>query len=312
MILVTGCAGFIGSHLAERLLSDGHKVAGIDCFTDYYSKAQKEDNMKGFLKNSGFTFHNRNILDFDMGSLKDVECIFHMAAQPGVRGSWGSNFSAYVENNILATQKMLELARNIMPGRFVFASSSSIYGNTSRMPVTEDATPRPISPYGATKLAGEHLCNIYSESYGLSCTTLRYFTVYGPRQRPDMAMHRFIKSIMAGEEIQVFGDGSQTRDFTFVSDAVDAAVAAMGGRPGTYNIASGSQVRLTDVIRTIEKITGKKAIERRSEKQKGDVRDTYADIGAARKHIGYSPKTSISEGLEKEMEWFRSSALARQ
>ena len=298
--LVTGCAGFIGSHLAEKLL-ETQEVVGVDCFTDYYAREIKEANMQGFRNNPKFRFVEADIVKDDLkGLLEGVDVVYHLAAQPGVRASWGESFVIYSDNNVLGTQRMLEACKGTGIKKFVYSSSSSIYGDAESLPVKESDTPRPISPYGVTKLAGEHLCDLYFKNYEVPAVKLRYFTVYGPRQRPDMAFNRFVKAIKSGEEINVFGDGKQTRDFTHVSDIVAGTVGAgESGVPGeAYSLAGGSRISVVDVISILEEISGKKANVRHTESQKGDVRDTFADIGKSRRDFGYEPKVGVREGLK--------------
>ena len=307
--IVTGCAGFIGSHLSERLLDIGHEVIGIDCFTDYYSRKQKEENISEFINHEGFTFIEDDILNINLEKLiDDVDYIFHQAAQPGVRFSWGENFEIYTRNNILATQKILEACREHKIKKLIYASSSSVYGNIKSLPMKETDTPKPISPYGVSKLAAEHLCYLYYKNYNVPSISLRYFTVYGPRQRPDMAFYRFISAILTGDEIEIYGDGNQTRDFTFISDIIDANILAMNSEINNaevFNIGGGSRKTLNDIVKIIEDIIGKKVRVRYVEKQKGDVRHTYADISRANEELGYKPKTGIKNGLEREIEWLR-------
>ncbi len=307
--IVTGCAGFIGSHLSERLLDIGHEVIGIDCFTDYYSRKQKEENISEFINHEGFTFIEDDILNINLEKLiDDVDYIFHQAAQPGVRFSWGENFEIYTRNNILATQKILEACREHKIKKLIYASSSSVYGNIKSLPMKETDTPKPISPYGVSKLAAEHLCYLYYKNYNVPSISLRYFTVYGPRQRPDMAFYRFISAILTGDEIEIYGDGNQTRDFTFISDIIDANILAMSSEINNaevFNIGGGSRKTLNDIVKIIEDIIGKKVRVRYVEKQKGDVRHTYADISRANEELGYKPKTGIKNGLEREIEWLR-------
>lgn len=304
--LVTGCAGFIGSNLVDRLLSEGHDVVGVDCFTDYYARSMKESNLKSALSHERFTFVEGDILGNGSLSLLDaVDWVFHQAAQAGVRASWGDSFKIYSDNNILATQRLLEACRDVGIKKFVYASSSSIYGDVSTLPMNEDMSPRPISPYGVSKLAGEHLCYLYWKNFGVPTVSLRYFTVYGPRQRPDMAFHRFIKAVLAGEEIAIYGDGNQTRDFTYVSDIVSAnLLAAKSDTEGeVYNIGGGSRISVNQVIKVIETLTGSKARLKYGDAQKGDVRDTYADISKAQADLGYAPEVEIEKGLGRFVEW---------
>ncbi len=301
-VLVTGCAGFIGSHLVERLMEEGYDVIGIDCFTDYYSRRIKEENISNFANQ--IEFINENILEMDIKILDKVNYVFHLAAQPGVRASWGREFEVYTENNIMATQRLLEGVKKYGIQKFVYTSSSSVYGNVNRLPMREELYPRPYSPYGVTKLAGENLCELYRSNYGIKTISLRYFTVYGERQRPDMAFHRFIKAILDGKQIVVYGDGRQTRDFTYVGDVVDATIkAAECDATGVFNIGGGTRIKLIEAIRVIEQIIGQDAVIRFEENQKGDVRDTYADISKAQKEIEYKPKTKLKEGLKREVKW---------
>jgi nucleoside-diphosphate-sugar epimerase len=305
--LITGVAGFIGSHLAERLLADGHEVVGIDAFIDYYPRSMKEQNIEKIRSDKYFTFIEGNLLNLSLVSLLDgVDYIFHQAAQAGVRTSWGRSFSIYTDCNILATQRLLDtlLTTGQQIKRFVYASSSSVYGNTRVLPVSEATTPSPISPYGVTKLAGEHLCQLYHHNFGIPTVALRYFTVYGPGQRPDMAFHRFCKAIINGEPIHVFDDGTQTRDFTYVTDIVEANVraATFQTQGSIMNIAGGSHVTVHEVITLLEEISSTKIQVIFEPKQYGDVRDTFADISKARRLLDYRPLTSLREGLAWEFD----------
>jgi len=305
--LVTGVAGFIGSTLAERLLRDGAEVAGIDCFTDYYPRALKERNVRAVSGHPRFRFIESRIQDADLGALvADRTHIFHLAAQAGVRKSWGKDFAIYTENNIDATQRLLEAvcgARRLE--RFVYSSSSSVYGDNVPMPMKEDALPQPVSPYGVSKLAAEQLCYLYFANYGVPCVSLRYFTVYGPRQRPDMAFHRFIRATLRGEPITVYGDGEQTRDFTFVDDAVNANVlAASRGVPGrVYNIGGGSRVSVNDVLGMIGRVSGRQPHVTVDQAQKGDMRHTYADTSLARADLDFVAAVGLEDGLTAEYRW---------
>ena len=296
--LVTGCAGFIGSHLVDKLLEQGYKVVGMDCFTDYYHREIKEANISNALKNNNFELIDENILNMD--KFHEVDYVFHLAAQAGVRASWGKSFEIYTRNNIEATQKLLEFYKDREIKKFVYASSSSVYGDTE-LPMKENSLLKPVSPYGVTKLAGENLCYLYWKNYNVPTVSLRYFTVYGPRQRPDMAIHKFVKAILNDEEIAVFGDGTQTRDFTYVDDAVKANIlAAKSDSIGSvFNIGGGSRISVNKLINEIEKIVGKKARVKHVEKQKGDVRDTWADVSKAKEKLRWKPKTNIEEGLKK-------------
>ena len=305
--LVTGVAGFVGSHLAERLLADGHDVVGIDAFTDYYPRSMKERNIANIRSYGRFTFVEGNLLELSLAPLLDgVDCIFHQAAQAGVRASWGKSFAIYADCNILVTQRLLDtlLAIGQPIKRFVYASSSSVYGNTRVLPVSEAAMPQPVSPYGVTKLAAEHLCQLYYHNFGIPTVALRYFTVYGPGQRPDMAFHRFCKSIIDHEPLHVFDDGTQTRDFTYVADVVEANVraATFETQGSVMNIAGGSRVTVREVIALLEEISGTKIQVIFEPKQHGDVRDTCADISSAQQLIGYQPLVSLREGLPQEFD----------
>lgn len=308
--LVTGVAGFIGSHLAASLLDQGAMVTGIDCFTDYYPRALKERNLEAIRPRDGFRFAETSIQNADLPALLDeVTHVFHLAAQAGVRKSWGKDFQIYTTNNIEATQCLLEACVGRPLTRFVHASSSSVYGDLAAIPMREDALPRPVSPYGVTKLAAEQLGYLYHVNYGVPTAAMRYFTVYGPRQRPDMAFNRFLRAALNDEPITMFGDGEQTRDFTFVADAVAATIAAgERGVPGTaYNIGGGSRVSMNHVLTIIERIAGRPLKVVRDEAQKGDMRDTYADTSLARKDLGFAPHVSLEEGIQAEYRWLQSS-----
>lgn len=311
--LVTGAAGFIGSHLCRRLLAEGHEVVGIDSFTDYYPRWLKEANLKPLLSHPRFSFQEADLNTMDLApALRRVSYIFHQAAQPGVRLSWGKSFGMYVENNIMATQRLLEAAKEQRSlQRFVYASSSSIYGNVPELPLHEETSPRPFSPYGVTKLAAEHLCFLYHENYGLPVVALRYFTVYGPGQRPDMAFHRFIQAILSGEELRVFGDGEQTRDFTHVADAVEANLLALreGATGRAFNIGGGSRITVNEALRLLEGIIGLKARVRYQETERGEMRHTYADIRLASQVLGFRPHIPLEEGLKEQVAWVKETFL---
>lgn len=307
-MLVTGVAGFIGSSLAESLIADNHTVTGVDCFTDYYPRTYKERNLAALLKDSRFTFIEKPIEALDLASLVAAhDTIFHLAAQPGVRASWGREFEVYTSLNILATQKLLEASVNSSIHRFVYASSSSVYGDTHKLPSSEDDPICPLSPYGVSKLAGEHLARLYHANHGVPTASLRYFTVYGPRQRPDMAFHRFLRAIFKNEKITLYGDGAQTRDFTFIRDVVAATRAAgeRGTPGGVYNVGGGHRVSLNDVFDCMAEITGRAISIDRQGKVKGDVRHTWADTTRARTDLGFAPATKLREGLEEEYRWIR-------
>ncbi|MBN1900453.1 GDP-mannose 4,6-dehydratase [Candidatus Sumerlaeota bacterium] len=309
--MVTGAAGFVGSTLSQRLLENGEEVIGIDCFLDYYPREIKEKNLKPLRDYASFRFVEKNIIDLDFPViLEGVDGIYHQAAQAGVRTSWGDNFEIYTTNNILATQKLLDAIRN-KPIRLVYASSSSVYGETGKFPMQEDDLPAPVSPYGVSKLAAEHLCRLYWRNFGVPTVSLRYFTVYGPRQRPDMAFHRFIKSICNGHPLELYGDGEQTRDFTFIDDAVDANLLAMkkGASGAIYNIGGGTRISVNKVLEMMQSLLGKKARIKYGAIQKGDVTHTFADTTRAQNDLGFHPKTPMEEGLKKEAEWIRKNIL---
>jgi UDP-glucuronate 4-epimerase len=303
--LVTGAAGFIGSHLSERLLEDGAEVRGVDRFSDYYDPVLKRRNLAALEGQAGFGFTEGDLSRLELGSLLDgVDVIFHLAAQPGVRSSWGREFEIYLRDNLLATQRLLEAAHEVELRRFVFASSSSIYGDAQRFPTQESDPPAPVSPYGVTKLAGEQLCRLYLKSFGVPTVALRYFTIFGPRQRPDMAFNRFIRAGLDGEAIQIYGDGLQERDFTYVADAVAATVAAAdGGVPGeTYNIAGGNSATVADVVEMLGRLIGGELATEHLPAVAGDARKTGADTAAAREDLGYSPAVQLEEGLRRQLE----------
>ena len=306
--LVTGAAGFIGSHLTSALLARGASVTGIDCFTDYYPRRIKEANLAHHRGQAGFRFVETAIADADLADLLEgVTHVFHLAAQAGVRKSWGRDFRIYTVNNIDASQILLEACVGRPIEKFVYASSSSVYGDSAAIPMSETALPQPVSPYGVTKLAAEQLCHLYAVNHGVPTVSLRYFTVYGPRQRPDMAFHRFIRAALQAEAITLYGDGEQTRDFTYVADAVAATVAAGDhGRPGAvYNIGGGSRVSMNHVIALIGEATGKTVDIRREPVQKGDMRDTFADTSAARADLFWAPKATLADGLRAEVRWLQ-------
>ncbi len=306
-VIVTGAAGFIGSNLVEALLSQGHHVIGVDRFTDYYDTRVKHRNLTHILRRPRFQLIQEDIRNLDWTSLlKDVDIVYHQAAQAGVRASWGEGFQAYTELNVNSTQVLLEAAKEANLSRFVYASSSSVYGNAMAFPTSETTLPQPVSPYGVTKLAAEHLCSLYHANYGVPTVSLRYFTVYGPRQRPDMAFHKFLKAALDDEPISVYGDGQQTRDFTFVKDAVAANLAA-GIVPEAvgevFNIGGGSRITLRDTISIMEEVVGKPIAINYMESSKGDARHTCADGSKAQKLLDFTPSVSLQEGLTQEWEW---------
>jgi UDP-glucose 4-epimerase len=303
--VVTGVAGFIGSRLAEKLIERNFHVLGIDSFTDYYPRRVKESNIAGLRRKSGFEMIEDDINSMNLSKvLKSADYTFHLAAQPGVRSSWGTTFSTYVRENVLATQRLLEACKSAKVTKFVYSSSSSIYGDAEKMPTPEEETPMPISPYGVTKLAGEHLCRLYHRNFGVPVVVLRYFTAYGPGQRPDMAFNRFISRISKNQEVEVYGDGTQSRDFTFVDDITQAtvmAVEAKGGR--VFNVGSGRPHSIKEAISLIEGVVGKEAEIRRKESAAGDVSITTADISRIGNELGYEPRISFEDGIRRQVDW---------
>jgi len=305
-VLVTGAAGFIGSHVAEKLLAEGYDVLGVDNFLDNYPRQVKTKNLEAFGSHARFTFIETDLLRADLKSLLGgVSCVFHLAAQPGVRSSWGAEFSRYTENNILGTQLLLEAAKDARLTKFVYTSTSSVYGDTPDLPMREEGSTRPVSPYGATKLAAEHLCHLYWRAFGVPTVALRLFTVYGPRQRPDMFFHILMRGLLRGEEVALYDDGEQTRDFTFCRDVVDGVLAAASysGQGEVFNIGGGSQVSLRHAIAIAEKAAGRTVKLLRLDRQKGDVRHTSARLDQARSKLGYAPKVGLEEGLIEEWRW---------
>lgn len=305
---VTGAAGFIGSALCRRLLSEGFTVVGVDSMTDHYAIELKRDNLLFIGANPSFRFIEADLNTADIGALADgADFIFHQAGQPGVRGSWGKRFAEYTSANVLATQRLLEAACSLSGlRRFVFASSSSVYGDAERYPTLELDRPQPVSPYGVTKLAAEHLCYSYGVESGLPTVSLRYFTVYGPRQRPDMAFTRFLGAALADQELTIFGDGTQLRDFTFVEDIVDANMRAAhyGGPAGSvFNVSGGSNVSVNEVLEMIEDLVGRPLKVKRIAHAMGDVFRTRGSTKAIEKALGWRPRISISEGLTLQRDW---------
>jgi UDP-glucose 4-epimerase len=308
--LITGAAGFIGSNLAKKLLAAGEEVIGIDCFTDYYSRDLKERNIETILDNPDFTFIEKDLLKTDLQNLlKDVDYIYHQAAQAGVRSSWGEDFEIYNQNNILLTQKLLEAAKDAENlKKFVYASSSSVYGDTDQLPMQEDNRLQPVSPYGVSKLAGENLAYLYYKNFKVPTVSLRYFTVYGEGQRPDMAFHIFIKAFLTGGKINIFGDGKQSRNFTYVGDIARANILAAKKAPAgeIINIGgSGRGIVLNETLDLIKELTNCETEINYTEKVKGDVKHTSADTSKAEKLLGYQPRVSFEEGLEREVEWLQ-------
>jgi UDP-glucuronate 4-epimerase len=291
---VTGAAGFIGSHLADALASAGHDVLGIDCFSDYYDPQLKEENARGLNM-------SRTDLADDVLELSGFDGVFHLAAQPGVR-SFGDVFPLYLRNNVLASQRLFEAA--VEGGvRVVYASSSSVYGDAERFPTPEDTEPRPISPYGITKLAGEQLARAYARSFGLDVVVLRYFNAFGPRQRPDMAFTRMAFALAEGRPFDLYGDGGQTRGWTYVADVVAASILAMAGGDGTYNVGGGVEASMRDAIAILERVSGRRLELREGPPVPGDQRRTRADTTRIREQLGWSPEVSLEDGLSAQWEW---------
>jgi nucleoside-diphosphate-sugar epimerase len=296
--LVTGAAGFIGSHLCEALLDHDEQVVAVDCFTDYYGRPAKEENLAPLRGRPGFTFVEADLSVAPVAPLlADVDHVFHIAGQPGVRASWGPDFADYLRHNVAATQRLLEACKGRPLGKLVYSSSSSVYGDAESYPTPESQRPQPVSPYGVTKLAAEHLCETYRRSFGVPAVSLRLFSVYGPRQRPDMAFSRLVRAALSGEPFEVYGDGRQTRDFTYVADVVrgmrDAATSPWCG---VANIGGGSRTSLNEALAVVGELCGDLRVIRRP-RAVGDVRDTAADISTAEAAFGYRPRTSLREGL---------------
>lgn len=306
-VVVTGASGFIGSHLCDRLLEAGHEVVGIDGYVPFYPRAMKEKNIAVAQASDRFRLVETLIEKADdlESILEGASAIYHLAAQAGVRASWGEDFAGYVEHNVLGTQRLLEAAVNAAVPRLVYASSSSVYGDVKELPLRESMTLAPVSPYGVTKLAAEHLVHLYGKADGLSVTSLRFFTVYGPRQRPDMAFHRFLKAVRDGQPITLFGDGEQTRDFTFIADLIDVLQSALvQGKPGyVYNVGGGQRISVLKVLEAIAAVTDREVRIERMAGQKGDMRDTLADTTLAARDLGFVPKTPLATGLKAEWEW---------
>ncbi|MGM0603543.1 MAG: NAD-dependent epimerase/dehydratase family protein [Bacillota bacterium] len=308
--LVTGAAGFIGSNIAKELVKRGEEVVGIDCFTDYYARDLKEKNIKDLKNNDNFKFIEADLLEINLNELLEgINYIYHQAAQAGVRSSWGKDFEIYSRNNILVTQKLLEAAKDSRElKKFVYASSSSVYGDTDKLPMQEDSRIKPVSPYGVSKLAGENLCYLYYKNFKVPAVSLRYFTVYGVGQRPDMAFHIFIKAFIKGEKINIFGDGKQSRNFTYVSDIVRANILAAEKGPAgeIINIGgAGEGIKLNETLDLIKELTERETEIIYTDRVKGDVKHTSADISKAENLLGYSPTVDFRAGLSREVEWLK-------
>ena len=296
---MTGAAGFIGSHLAEALLAAGHEVLGVDSYTDYYERSRKERNAAAL-----------DVLEADLAVaplepiLAGADGVFHLAGQPGVRASWGESFQLYLDRNLRATQRVFEAAA-AAGVRVVFASSSSVYGDAETYPTPEDVVPQPISPYGITKLACEQLATAIGRAQGLDAVLLRYFTVYGPRQRPDMAFTAMLEALARGERFRLFGDGSAARSFTYVGDAVAATIAAMerGGTGAIYNVGGGDEATMNEAIALAEEISGRALAVERVEAAAGDVKRTKADVSKAAADLDWAPETALRDGMAAQWEW---------
>lgn len=310
---VTGCAGFIGSHLSEALVEAGHEVVGIDAFTDYYARDAKNANVADLRSHSAFSLVEADLAEARLDSvLEGVDAVYHLAAQPGVRGSWGASFPIYVHDNVVATQRVLEYAA-AAGVRVVLASSSSVYGDAEGFPTREDARPLPISPYGVTKLSCEYLATAYERNYELEWIGMRYFTVYGPRQRPDMAFQRILAALVNGTTFTLNGTGEQSRDFTYVADAVSATVDAMehGVSGSVYNVGGGTETSLRSVIETCEDLSGRQLEITRTVGAAGDVRRTAADTTRIRRDVGWEPRTTLVDGLACQLDALVNQATAR-
>ena len=309
--LITGVAGFIGSALADALVGRGDEVVGVDCFTPYYDRSAKEANLTGARRSERFEIREADLRsDAIDAALDGVDVIFHQAAQPGVRLSWSSGFAEYTSHNVLATQRLLEAVKRIEHGRprVVYASSSSVYGNAAAYPTSERDLPEPHSPYGVTKLAAEHLCHLYAANFGVDTVSLRYFTVYGPRQRPDMAMHRLLEAGLTGTAFPLYGDGSAVRDFTFVDDVVAANIAAATAdlAPGTVmNIAGGGSITMSELLELAGKVLGTPIVVDRQPAQAGDVDRTGGSIDLAAARLGWRPAVDVVHGLAEQAAWHR-------
>jgi UDP-glucuronate 4-epimerase len=305
-VVVTGAAGFIGSHLVDRLLADGHEVIGIDCFSDYYSRAVKEGNLASARATRSFLFKELDLADSDLGSaLTGAEVVYHLAGRPGVRAAL-AHFDRYLRENVVATHRLLEAVKGAGLKRFLYAGSSSVYGDAETFPTAEGALPAPLSPYGVTKLAGEHLANVYWKNFQVPAVRIRYFTVYGPRMRPDLMLARSMRAIYDGTVLDVYGDGEQTREFTYVADAIEGTVLAAerGANGELYNLGGGSSVTINHVLDLLSEVSGIQIKRRYMERQPGDHRRAGASIERARTQLGWEPRTSLRDGLASQWRWF--------
>lgn len=307
--LVTGCAGFVGSHLTEALLTQGHTVLGLDNFTPFYAPARKRQNLAAARAHPRFQFIEADLAEADLRPLlTDIDIILHIAGQPGVRDSWGEQFGGYVRNNILATERLLHAAVETHIQRFVFAGSSSAYGDSPELPWHEDVCPQPRSPYAISKLAAEHLCRSYHLDFGVPTVVVRFFTVYGPRQRPDMAFYKFLTAALQDAPIPLYGDGGQTRDFTYISDIVAGTLAAATAPDAVgqlFNLGGGSRIILRDLLAMLPDVVGKRVKIQQQGQQAGDVRHTWADISRAQAVLGYQPQVDLLTGLRHELAWLQ-------
>jgi nucleoside-diphosphate-sugar epimerase len=306
--LVTGAAGFVGSHLVDALTARGDTVVAVDCFTPYYDVDQKRANARAV----GVEIVEADLRTAAIEPLLDgVDVVFHQSAQPGVRLSWSTGFREYVEQNVLVTQRLLDAVHTTGPRRVVYASSSSVYGTQARYPTTETDLPAPFSPYGVTKLAAEHLCGVFAANWGLPTVSLRYFTVFGPRQRPDMSIHRLCAAAVNGGTFPLFGDGAQIREFTYVSDIVAGNLAAADAdvAPGTIvNVAGGGEITISDLIALVESIAGASITVDHRPAEPGDSRRNGGAIDRARSLLGWEPKVTLRDGIAAQLDWHRSRA----
>jgi UDP-glucuronate 4-epimerase len=308
--LVTGAAGFIGSHVVDRLLADGHEVVGVDAFTAYYSRRLKERNLDSAAGHGGFSLVEGDLLELDLDDLlRRIDGLVHLAGEPGPRRSWGA-LPRYLERNVLTTERLLEAAHKNATSRFVYASSSSVYGSDPGHPVGEDHPKLVTSPYGLSKLAAEELVGLYARERDVPGTILRYFTVYGPRQRPEMAVCRFISSALRRRPVEVFGDGEQVREMTYVSDAVNATVAALEAPPGVYNVGGGTRATVNELLDAVRGVTGSPVEARQRPAAQGDMRSTWADPRRAARSLGYRPRVGLEEGISAQVRWARESLIA--